>query len=458
MNEQHSAQLNYVEWFRKTTPYINAHRNRRFVIHIDGETVDTPDFYPICQDISLLSSLGIHLVVVFGLRSQIDKELARHGIESTFIEQIRVTPAESMYHIEAVAGRVRSQIEATLSMGLPNTPMEGSKLQVVSGNLITARPIGVHRGEDYFYTGAVRRVQSETIRTLLDQRAVVLISPIGVSSTGESFNLSSTEASLAVATAIHAEKLIFISRHLSATQSATQPATQPATQVESALPREITSAQARHLISEGAFNPNLLSLLEHGVQACDGVVNRVHLLDSTRNGVLLEELFTPDGVGTLLTQDSYETLRTATVADIPGMLDIISPLEAKEILVPRGQETLELDIDNYIILERDNFVIACAGLYPYPEESSAEVGCFAIGSHYQNQGRGKVILRQIEKIAQARGIKELFVVTTQATHWFIEQGFSPAEFSALPQKKQERYNLSRNPKVLIKSLVGKKSS
>lgn len=440
MNEQLPVHLNYVEWFRKTTPYINAHRDKRFVIHIDGETIDTADFHPICQDISLLNSLGINLVVVFGLRPQIDTALAEHGIDSHFVDHIRVTPAESMRRVEEIAGRIRGQIEAILSMGLPNAPMEGNKIRVVSGNMITARPIGVHRGVDYFYSGTVRRVQTESIRALFDHRAVVLIPPIGVSSTGESFNLNSTEVAFSVATALNADKLIFISRLL------------PAHGSEPALPRELTAAEASRIVADHPLDQSVVSLLECGIKACEDGVSRVHLLDSTHNGVLLEELFTPDGIGTLLTRDNYEILRTATIRDIPGMLDIIAPLEAKGILIPRGREKLELEIGNYVILERDNFVIACAGLYPYPEEKSAEVGCFAIGGHYQNQGRGKTILRQIEKIARARGIEQIFVVTTQTTHWFIEQGFSSAEFSTLPRKKQASYNLARNPKVLVKSL------
>jgi amino-acid N-acetyltransferase len=439
--DSNTKDLDYVQWFRQTTPYINAHRGKRFVIHIDGETIESPIFQHICHDICLLNSLGIELIVVYGLRPQIDAILQKNALCASFHHSMRVTDSDTMILIEQISGQVRGQIEARLSMGLPNSPMEGSKIRVLSGNIITARPIGVKHGVDYQHTGSVRRVKAESLNLLLSQNTVVLIPPVGVSSTGETFNLCALEVALATAAAISADKLIFLSALL------------PAPEEPGALPRELSADQAtRLLVRENKHSADSRDLLERAVEACQAGVDRVHLLDSRQNGALLEELFTLDGAGTLLMRDDYENLRTATIQDIPGMLDIIRPLEEKGILIPRGREHLELEIDNYVILERDSFVIACAGLYPYSQEHCAEVGCFAIDLHYQNQGRGKKILRQLETMARERQIETLFVITTQTTHWFLEQGFKPTRFEELPQKKRAEYDLRRNPKVLTKTL------
>ncbi len=431
----------FVQWFRQASPYINAHRGKTFVVLFGGEAVEADSFSSLIHDLALLDSLGVRLVLVHGARAQIEARLQEAGRTPRYVGGLRLTDTEDLGYVKQAIGRLRIRIEARLSMGLANSPMHGARLRVVSGNLITARPLGVREGVDYGFTGEVRRIDDRAIRLWLDQDAIVLLSPLGYSPTGEIFNLSAEDVATATAMALRADKLLVLSEgpDLHDTQGR--------------LLRQLSLSDARHLLTEQPDLPEEAARhVRLALRAGQAGVRRVHRISRQINGALLLELFTRDGVGTLITSDIYEGLRPATIDDIGGMLVLIQPLEDDGTLVRRSRERLEVEIERFIVIERDGTIIGCAALYPFAEERLGELACVAVHPAYRNGGRADALLRFIERQARALGLQRLFVLTTRTAHWFRERGFEPAEVADLPMQKQTLYNWQRRSKVFIKPL------
>ncbi|MCK4704387.1 MAG: amino-acid N-acetyltransferase [Gammaproteobacteria bacterium] len=435
----------HVDWFRASAPYIHTHRGSTFVILFGGEAVDHPGFAHLIHDIALLGSLGVQLVLVHGARPQIEKQLNALGLNSSFADELRITPTENMAGVEQAVGQVRMAIEAQLSMGLPNTPMAGAAVRVVSGNFITAQPYGIRDGVDFGQTGNVRNVDAEAISSQLEQNNVVLVSPIGYSLTGETFNLRAEDVATETAIALRADKLIFIMENNGVTDE------------NDNLLQQLNITQAEQWQkNHGQKNENdkITQLhLNNAAHACRKGVTRAHMISRNIDGALLLELYSRDGVGTLVSADNYEGLRTATIDDIGGIMELISPLEEQGALVKRSREQLELDIHNFTIIERDSMIIACAALFLFPEEKSAELACLAVHPDYQQQGRGNDLMEHIEWQSRKQHITELFTLTTQTTHWFLERGFNEVPLEKLPMEKQLLYNYQRKSKILHNTLT-----
>ena len=430
----------FVRWFRQSSPYIHAFRGRTFVIAFDGAAVMAESFANFIHDIALLNSLGIRLVLVHGDRPQIAQRLAQKGLETELINGIRVTDEAALACVKEAAGTVRVEIEALLSMGLANSPMAGARIRVASGNFVTAKPVGVREGVDYGHTGEVRRIDTTALNQRLDSGAIVLLSPLGYSPTGEIFNLASTEVATAAAIALKADKLILLTESENLNEHETR------------LPQELTLQEARKINLKSALGQPPARYLPSAVRACEGGVPRVHLIEREIDGGLLQELFSRDGIGTLISADSYEDMRQATIEDVVGILELIEPLERRGMLRRRSREQLELEIDHFTVVDRDGSVIACAALYPYPEQGLAEIACVAVQADYQGAGRGDKLLAQMEKLAEKEGIERIFVLTTQTAHWFQERGYQPGDVAELPMEKQTLYNYQRRAKVFIKTL------
>lgn len=435
----------HVEWFRASAPYIHKHRGSTFVILFGGEAVDHPGFAHLIHDIALLRSLGVRLVLVHGARPQIDNQLKALKLKSEFATGLRITTAETMPVVSQAVGQVRTAIMSQLSMGLPNTPMSGAALRVVSGNFITAQPYGVRDGIDYCQTGNVRKVDAEAIDNQLAQNNIVLMSPVGYSTTGETFNLRAEDVATETAIALNADKLIFIMENngvMDKQQSLLQQLNLP--QAEGWQKQHGDHSQASH---------DTQSHLNNAAHACRGGVKRSHLISRNNDGALLLELYTRDGIGTLVTADNYEGLRTATIDDIGGIMELIIPLEEQGVLVKRSREQLELDIKCFTVIERDGMIISCAALLLFEEEKSAELACLAVKPEYQEHGRGDELMQHIEWQARKHHIEHMFTLTTQAAHWFLERGFEEISAGKLPVKKQCLYNYQRKSKVLHKTLA-----
>lgn len=431
----------FVQWFRQASPYINAHRGKTFVVLISGEAVEADSFSSLIHDLALLHSLGIRLVLAHGARPQVEERLHEAGRQLRYVNGLRLTEGDDLRYVKQAVGRVRIRIEARLSLGIANSPMHGARLRVVSGNLVTARPLGIRDGIDYGFTGEVRRIDDRAIRLWLDQDAIVLLSPLGYSPTGEIFNLSAEDVATATAIALRADKLLILSEGRELRDPAGQ------------LIRELSPSDAERLFAQSsALAEDHARYLRQALRACQAGVRRVHLLSRRRNGALLLELFTRDGVGTMLTADIYEGLRPATIDDVGGMLELIQPLEEDGTLVRRSRERLEMEIDRFNLLERDGAIIGCAALYPFPAERLGELACVAVQPAYRSRGRADALLHCIERQARTQGLERLFVLTTRAAHWFRERGFEPAEVADLPVQKQALYNWRRRSKVFIKIL------
>lgn len=441
----HSTTLQYVHWFRHSAPYINAHRNKTFVIMFDGEAVLHENFQHIIHDIALLHSLGIRLILVHGARPQINQNLESSQIDTPFHLQRRVTTRESLSCVMNAVGSIRLQIEALLSMGLANSPMYGARIDVVSGNFITAKPYGIRDGVDYQLTGEVRTVDADAIQRHLENHNIVLLGPTGYSSTGEVFNLLAEEVATKTAIQLKADKLIFLGA-----QHGLQNA-------EGQLQREVHPQHLNPYIEDAQqHHPELALHLNAAQEASLNGVHRVHLISYAYDGALLEELFTRDGSGTMVSDAHYEEVRMANIQDVGGLIRLLRPLEEEGVLVYRSRERLENEIGQFAVIERDGMILACAALYPIPttghELKSAEIACVAVHPTYRKSNRGRQILDYLEDKAKAMGIQQLFILTTRTAHWFLEQGFAPASVDDLPDARQALYNYQRNSIVCKKRL------
>ena len=429
----------FVHWFRAAAPYINAFRGKTFVIAFGGEVVSEGQFVGLAHDINLLNSLGVRLVLVHGARPQIEVQMQERGAKMQYVNGLRVTDDAALASVKEAVGIVRVEIEALLSLGLAHTPMAGSDIRVAAGNFVTAKPIGVLDGVDLLHTGEVRKIHAEAIQKRLDDGEIVLLSPIGYSPTGEIFNVTLEDVAVHAASVLAADKLVFMM------DADGVPA------AKGKLISTLTVAEAQKLCEKKRkVQDDVSYYLPAAVQACKQGVKRAHLISRHRDGALLAELFTREGVGTLITPTPLETIRQATIDDVGGILNLIEPLEREGILVRRSRELLEMEVDRFLVLESDGMVLGCVALYPFPEAKAAEMACLAVHPEFRRRGLGDRLLEAAQVLARKKRMKELFVLTTRAEHWFEERGFVETKPEALPRRKQVLYNYQRRSKVLRK--------
>lgn len=438
--KKNKADRAFVEGFRQSSPYIHAHRGKTFVVAFGGEAVADERFANLIHDLALLHGLGIRLVLVHGARPQIEERLRLRGADIAIENGLRVTDAAALACVMEAAGAVRVEIEALLSMGLANSPMSGARISVASGNFVTAKPLGVIDGVDYGLTGEVRRVDAAAIKNRLDAGAIALVPPLGYSPTGEVFNISAADVAKSTAIALGADKLILLVENRIADSRGRL--------IGNMVPREVDALLGR----KKRLSDRERRVLRGAAAACRGGVRRVHILARQLDGVLLTELFTRDGAGTLVTAEPYETIRTASIDDVAGILELIVPLEASGALTPRPRELLETEIERFTVVERDGTVIACAALYPFVKDRMGELACLAVHTEYRGGGKGDLLLEQIQQNARTQHLKSLFVLTTRTAHWFRERGFEAASIDILPGRKRDLYNWRRNSKVFVKPL------
>ncbi len=430
----------FVSWFRAVTPYINAFRGKTFVIAFGGKAVASEFAKTLAYDVNLLVSLGIRLVLVHGARPQIEEELREKNLESIYHRGYRVTNAEALDCVLDAVGSVYLEIEAMLSQGLPNTPMANSRIRVIGGNFITGQPIGVLDGIDLQYAGKVRKVDAEGINAQLGLGNIVLLNCEGPSPTGEIFNLQMEEAAESVAAAIKADKLVYLTDSRGVTDK------------NGELLDAMTADEVADLIKTGDWlSSDISRYLPCAVRASKAGVGRVHLISYEQDGALLRELFTHDGVGTVITQESLENIREARPDDIAALIALIEPMEEEGILVHRPRELLEREIEHFSIMLHDGIIVGCAALYSHSEEE-AELACLAVSPEQREWGYGEQLMTRIIKRAKRMKIKRLFVLTTRTEHWFVERGFKLGTVDDLPAAKRDMYNYQRRSKVLFKTL------
>lgn len=432
----------YVKFFRDTSPYINMHRGKTFVLALPGESLHSDNFSHIIHDIALLNNLGIKIVLVHGAKPQINAKLGQYNITAEFCENIRITNAETMSCVKEAVGSTTIAIEALLSMSMHNSPMQGARLRVISGNFITAKPLGIRDGIDFHHTGEVRRIDRAGIRRQLEDGAIVLLAPLGYSPTGEVFNLTCEDVATQAAIALEAEKLICFCSE------------QGVTNMDGKLARTIDMVNVRHWLNQVKDNVGLHQALRAGFDACLNGVSRSHIIGYAEDGALLQELFTREGSGTLLSHHGGETIRQATIDDVGGVLELITPLEESGTLVKRSRELLETEISRfYVVVHPEGMIIGCAALYPFVGTHSGELACLVTHPDFHKRGLAARLLETLEQKAKDElSLNQMFVLTTQAAHWFQEQGFNESSLEELPAEKAALYNWQRNSKILLKKL------
>jgi amino-acid N-acetyltransferase len=435
----------FVGWLRDVAPYIHSFREKTFVIAFAGELVQEIGLERIIEDIAMLHAMGMRIVLVHGIRPQIEEQLTLRQIKSQFgqghMSGYRITDAAALECVKEAAGELRLDIEAAFSRGLPNTPMAGSRISVISGNFITAMPFGVVDGVDFVHTGLVRKVDSVSIKLSLDSNKIVLLSPLGFSPTGQAFNLSFEDVAVSTAAALKADKIVFLTPYSGLHDEAGD------------LITELSLAQMQEYITSHPEIPSgMKALLNLSGKAIKAGVSRVHFLPCNRDGALLEELFTHDGVGMMLASSGIENLREANQDDVGGILQLTMPLEEEGILAARGQDVIERDIDRFSVIEHDRVLFGCAALFPFPN-GIGELACLVVDPDVQGSGDGERLLMRIEARAKKEGIKKLFVLTTRTEHWFLKRGFMRSSVDDLPEERKQIYNWDRKSMVLTKNLT-----
>lgn len=440
----------FVPWFRSVAPYIHKFRHQTFVVGICGEAIAAGKLENIVQDLALVHSMGVKIVLVHGFRPQVNEQLLAKGLQPQYYKGNRITDPAALDAAQEAAGQLRFEIEACFSQGLPNTPMAGSKIRVISGNFITARPMGILDGVDFQHTGKVRKVDADGIRHSLENDSVVLLSPFGSSPTGEAFNLSMEEVASSIAIALKADKLLYVSEVPGIRK---QPEQAPGE--DNPIITEMTLADAKNIFKQApeAEEPTDTGFyLKYCIKACEGGVERSHIIPFSVDGSLLLEIYVHDGIGTMVVDERLEEVRQATADDVGGILQLIEPFENDGTLVKRSRTEIERDINNYTIVEHDGVIFGCAALYPYLEKSTGEMAAVTVSPHSQGQGDGEKLLKRIEQRARSMGMTSIFCLTTRTMHWFIKRGFEVVDPEWLPQARKDKYNWSRKSKVLVKRL------
>jgi amino-acid N-acetyltransferase len=440
----------FVPWFRSVAPYIHLHRGKTFVVGMAGEAIAAGKLQHIAQDLALIQSMGVKIVLVHGFRPQVNEQLAAKGHQPHYAQGMRITDSVALDCAQEAAGQLRYEIEAVFSQGLPNTPMAGSTVRVISGNFITARPVGIVDGVDFKHSGLVRKVDVQGIRQTLEMGAMVLLSPFGFSITGEAFNLTMEEVATRVAIELQADKLIFLSEMPGIRIKPGQPESED-NPIDTEMPLDYAERLLREL--PPAQQPTDIGFyLQHCVRACKAGVERTHILPFATDGALLLEVYVHDGIGTMVIDEKLESLREATVDDVGGILQLIEPFEKDGTLVKRDRTEIERDAGQYTVIEHDGVIFGCAALYPYPQAKTAEMAALTVSPQSQGQGDGERILKRVEQRARAMGLSSIFVLTTRTMHWFLKRGFQPVAIDWLPEARQRSYNLNRKSQVLVKQL------
>ncbi len=445
-----TVNTHFVPWFRSVAPYIHLHRGKTFVVGIAGEAIAAGKLQHLAQDLALIQSMGVKVVLVHGFRPQVNEQLLAKGHTPRYSHGMRITDGVALDCAQEAAGQLRYEIEAAFSQGLPNTPMAGSTVRVISGNFITARPVGIVDGVDFQHSGLVRKVDTAGIMQTLDFGSMVLLSPFGFSPTGEAFNLTMEEVATSVAIALQADKLIFMSEVPGIRMQPNEPASE-----DNPIDTELPLAAAKSLLTNlpSATQPSDTAFyLQHCVKACEAGVERSHILPFEIDGALLLEIYVHDGIGTMVVDEKLESLREATADDVSGILQLIEPFEKDGTLVKRSPTEIERDANNYSIIEHDGVIFACAALYPYPEARTAEMAALTVSPHVQGQGDGERVLKRIEQRAKAAGLDSIFVLTTRTMHWFLKRGFKQVDPDWLPDARKRKYNWDRKSQVLVKKV------
>lgn len=415
--------------------YIPRYREKTFILAIDGAIVTDENFANILLDIAVLRSLSIRVVLVHGASAQIRKLAGEQNLKPSDLDGSGITDEDTLKLALTAANRLTHEILEGLC---------ANDLRAASTNAVIAHPLGILQGVDHLFTGKVERVDVELLQKLLDNGIVPVLPPLGFDGDGRTYRVNSDGVALAVAEALKASKLMFIT---------TQDGIRVGEQVIRQMP--IADLQSVLALQRTEMHPDMLSKAIHAVAACQAGVPRVHVINGCVDESLLAEVFTNEGIGTLIYANEFQQIRRAMKKDIRSILLLTKSSVASEELMKRTRTTIEKQLVDYHLFEIDKNPVACVALHVYPEQKKGELACLYVSSSHENQGIGRKLIQYVENKAREMGLSELITLSTQAFTYFQSKGgFSEGTPDDLPPARREKYDLSgRNSKVLVKKLT-----
>lgn len=438
-NELNQGQLQ-VQTIREVFHYLHQFKGKCFVIKIDCDIIDNPQFPLLIRDVVKLREAGIRIVLVPGAKERIDEVLSDYSIKNEWRDGLRITGQDAIPFVEMAAFDVANRIMTSLS---------GYECPAVIGNWVRARGVGVVDGTDYQHTGYAERVLTKELLKILDDGFIPILPCVGWSSIGKPYNLLSDDLAVVTASRLGADKLFFVT---------SRPAFMAA---DYALPKgtvvsttgrisNLSLLDVQQFLKDNDGKPGL-DLLDKARRACAAGVSRVHILDGLSDGVLLREVFSNLGSGTMVYSNQYSGIRSMRYDEVGEVLRVMKPFVDKNILLPRTEEMIEEALNDYIVFEIDGAVHASCALHIYPE-GVGEIAAVAVDSSYSHLGVGPKMIEFLCERAKKMGLKKVFVLTTRTADWFLGMGFEEGVVSDLPEKKRTAYNYSRNSRIFIKTI------
>jgi amino-acid N-acetyltransferase len=414
--------------------YIPQFREKTFIIEVDGVIVTDENFANILLDVAVLRSLNIRVVLVHGASAQIKALGEEQKIKPSNLDGAGVTDADTLKLALTAANRLTHEILEGLS---------ANDLRAASSNAIIAHPMGILQGIDQQFTGKVERVDTEMLQTLLNQGIIPVVPPLGFDGDGKTYRVNSDSVAVAVAAALKATKLIFITAH-------------DGLRYNDALIRQMLVAELQKLLQQNSagFAADMQSKAQHAVAACGAGVQRVHIINGRVDEGLLAEVFSNEGIGTLIYANEYQQIRPAKKKDVRSIQMLTKKSVEADELVRRTRASIEKSLSDYYIFEIDKNPVACVALHVYPEQSKGELACLYVNPSHENQGIGRKLIQFVETKARETGLNDLLTLSTQAFTYFQSKGgFVEGTPDDLPPGRREKYDQSgRNSKVLIKKL------
>jgi amino-acid N-acetyltransferase len=420
---------------REILRYVPSYRDRYFVIALDGEMVEGEHFTNLLLDIALLRSLNIHVVLVHGASFQLRRLAQEQGQAVSNDDGTGITDVATLRLALMVSNRITHEILEGLS---------SADLRAASTNSVVAHPAGILKGVDMQFTGRVERVDAGLLQILLKNDVVPVVPPLGFDGEGRTYRVNSDAVALEVALALRAIKLIYVTGQDGIVRGGK-------------VLRQLSVSEGAEILSKHRteLTPPMVSKLEHGWKACQAGVERVHIINGRVDEGLLAEVFSPEGVGTLIYGNQYQAIRPAVKKDAGKIVKLIADGVQNEELVKRTRASIEKQIGDYFIFEIDKNPMGCVALHSFPDDAKAEMACLSVNSQYANRGIGRKLMAYVEKLARERGFRELFCLSTQAFAYFQQKGgFREATPEMLPATRRQQWEQSkRNSRVLVKSLV-----
>jgi amino-acid N-acetyltransferase len=415
--------------------YVPQFRDRTFVVAVDGAIVSEESFGNLLMDVAVLWSLNIRTVLVHGASAQIQALAEEKVQEASDLEGSGITDAATLDLALTAANRLTHEVLE----GLRATDLRGA-----STNAVIAHPLGIIRGVDHLFTGRVERVDVELLQTLLASGVVPVVPPLGMDGDGRTYRVNSDAVALEVAKALGAVKLVYVT-------------TAEGLLVGGGLARQVAVEQLAEALDRGQVDPAQASKARHAVAACRAGVPRVHVISGRVDEGLLAEVFSNEGIGTLVFTSEYRQIRPARRRDVRSLLQLIQASVESEELRPRTRASIETGLDDYFVYEVDRNLVACVALHAYPEAGMGELACLCVRASHENQGLGRLMAQFVEDRAREAGLHTLFALSTQAFNFFVSKaGFGPGTADDLPAERREAYEQSgRRSRVLVKALASR---